>query len=66
MPTKLQDTIVAAVLAGADLDAIEEEIIDRAPLDEEQKSALWLYAEALTDRPARLLLNETDPVDAGN
>ena len=66
MPTKLQDTIVAAVLAGADLDAIEEQIIDRAPLDEEQKSALWLYAEALTDRPARLLLNERDPVDVGH
>ena len=66
MPTKLQDTIVAAVLAGADLDAIEEQIIDRAPLDEEQKSALWLYAEALTDWPARLLLNERDPVDVGH
>ena len=35
------------MLAGVELDAIEDSIIGRAPADEEQKSALWLYAEVL-------------------
>jgi len=50
MLTELQCTIAQAVQSGAELRAIEDEIIDRAPIDEEQKSVLWLYAEALADR----------------
>ncbi|HEX5924743.1 MAG TPA: hypothetical protein VFY45_12985 [Baekduia sp.] len=50
---ELQHTIAAALSDGSELDAIEQQIINRAPLDEEQKSALWLYAAALTQRPAR-------------
>jgi hypothetical protein len=51
MLAELQRTIASAVMAGARLDAIEDEIINRAPMDEELKSALWLYAEVLTSRP---------------
>lgn len=50
MVSELQRQIAQAVLAGADLDAIDEAIIERAPLDEEQKSALWLYAEGMLER----------------
>jgi len=50
MLVELQRTIAGAVEAGAELDAIENEIINPAPIDEDQKSALWLYAEVLTDR----------------
>ncbi len=50
MLAELQRTIASAVIAGAGLNAIEDEIINRAPMDEEQKSALWLYAEVLTSR----------------
>ena len=50
MLTELQCAIAQAVQSGAELRAIEDEIIDRAPIDEEQKSVLWLYAEALADR----------------
>jgi hypothetical protein len=51
----LRYTIAQAALAGIKLDAIEEQIINQAPIDSEQKSALWLYAEAVTHRPARLI-----------
>ena len=40
-------------------------IINRAPLDEEQQSALCLYAQALADRPARLMLGEREFVGLG-
>jgi hypothetical protein len=50
MLAELQRTIASAVMAGAGLDAIEDEIINRAPMDEELKSAMWLYAEVLTSR----------------
>jgi hypothetical protein len=50
MVSELQHQIAEAVLAGVSLDAIEQEIIDPSPLAEEQKSALWLYAEALRER----------------
>jgi hypothetical protein len=48
--SELHRQIADAVLAGARVDAIEEAIIDPAPLDEEHKSALWLYAQALQER----------------
>ena len=47
---ELQRLIALAVIAGASLDRIEEEILDCAPLDDEQRGALWLYAEALLAR----------------
>lgn len=43
----LHGEIYEAVQAGARLEQIEEAIIDPAGVDEEHKSALWLYAEAL-------------------
>ena len=51
---QFQRAIAGAVLDGTGLDAIENEIIKHAPIDDEQKAALWLYAEAVTDRPRRL------------
>jgi hypothetical protein len=47
MVTGLQRQIARAVRAGVELDEIEELVIDPAPVDEERKAALWLYAEAL-------------------
>ncbi len=55
MFAELRGAIAQAVLAGTQLDAIERGIINPAPLNDEQKSALWLYAEAVADRPARLM-----------
>ncbi len=60
MLAELRYAIAQAVLSGAGLDAIEEQIINRAPIDQEQKSALWLYAEAVTDRPARLIIPDPE------
>jgi len=62
---EFQHAIEGALLAGAALDAIEDKIINRAPLDEEQQSALWLYAQALADRPARLMPGEREFVGLG-
>ena len=36
---------------GLDLDEIEHDIIEPAPIAEDEKSALWLYAQALSERP---------------
>jgi hypothetical protein len=41
---ELQDLIRRALHHGDHLDEVKEEIIDPAPLAEEQKAALWLYA----------------------
>jgi hypothetical protein len=53
MISELLGQIATAVVAGTPADAIEEAIIDPAPLDEEHKSALWLYVGALWDPPQR-------------
>jgi hypothetical protein len=50
MATQVQGQIVQAVKAGMDLATIEEQIIDPAPMDEDEKAALWLYAQALRER----------------
>lgn len=50
MVSELLSQIADMLLAGAGVDAIEETIIDPAPLDEEQKSVLWLYAQALQEQ----------------
>jgi hypothetical protein len=50
MATQLQGQIMQAIKAGMDLTTIEEQIIDPAPLDEDEKAALWLYAQALRER----------------
>ena len=61
MVSELLRQIADAVLAGAGVDAIDEAIIDPAPLDEEQKSVLWLYARALQGRRSDGMLPEREP-----
>jgi hypothetical protein len=56
---QVESQIAEAVKAGVVLDEIEATIIDRAQLDEEYRSALWLYAEALEARRI-----EERPIDA--
>ena len=51
MISALHRQISQAVLAGQDIDEIELNIIDSAPIAEDEKSALWLYAQALAERP---------------
>ena len=50
--------IAQALRDGADLEEIEAQIIDRAPVDEDQRAALWLYAEALSDNPSAASLED--------
>jgi hypothetical protein len=61
MVSELVRQIADAVLAGAGVDAIEEAIIDPAPLDEEQKSVLWLYAQTLQERRSVGMLAGREP-----
>jgi hypothetical protein len=49
MVSELQREIAQAVRAGSSLDQIEQQIIDPADIDEDEKAALWLYADALED-----------------
>jgi GAF domain-containing protein len=55
MVSELQYQVARAVRSGASLGVIERTIIETAPLDEEHRAALWLYAEALRDRPGAAL-----------
>jgi hypothetical protein len=57
MVSELLRQIAVAVLSGSECDVIEESIIDPVQLDEEQKSALWLYAHALTERRSETMLS---------
>ena len=61
MVSELLRQIADAVLAGAGVDAVDAVIIDPAPLDEEQKSVLWLYAQALQERRSVGMLAEREP-----
>ena len=61
MVSELLRQIADAVRGGAGVDAIDEAIIDPAPLDEEQKSVLWLYAQALQERRSDGMLAEREP-----
>ena len=51
MAVAIQKQVANAVRAGMDLGAIETEIIEPASVDEEHKAAMWLYAQALLERP---------------
>lgn len=62
MLSELQREIVLAVLGDATLDAIEARIIKPAPIDEEQKAALWLYAEALLERRREAMFSDRELV----
>jgi hypothetical protein len=50
MVSNLQLQVAEAVRDGAGILEIEDVIIDPAPLDAEEKAALWLYAEAVRER----------------
>jgi hypothetical protein len=62
MVSDLQRRVVEAVQIGAPLVEIESAIIEPAYLDEDEKAALWLYAEALLDRSG----HEREPALIGN
>jgi hypothetical protein len=61
MVSELLRQIADAVRAGAEVDAIDGAIIAPAPLDEEQKSVLWLYAQALQARRSDGMLTAREP-----
>jgi hypothetical protein len=50
MATQEQRLIIQAVKAGMDLAEIEETIIDPAPMEEDEKAAVWLFAQAVRER----------------
>jgi hypothetical protein len=53
MSSDLHRQIAHAVRDGLDIDAIEQDIIEPAAMAEDEKSALWLYAQVLSERPRR-------------
>jgi hypothetical protein len=60
MGSALQRQVAQAVRAGMTLDELEQKIIDPALVDDEQKAAMWLYAEVLVERRA----DDALPIDA--
>jgi hypothetical protein len=61
----LHRQIAQAIRAGQDVDEIEQRIIQPAPVAEDEKSALWLYAQALSERPHRERTREPAPTRLG-
>jgi hypothetical protein len=61
MVAGLQRQIARAIRAGLELEEIERLVIDPAPLDADEKAALWLYAEVLTGRRSESMLTASDP-----
>jgi hypothetical protein len=61
MISQLHQQIAQAVVSGRTIDEIELSIIEPAPLAEDEKSALWLYAQALAERPHRERARERNP-----
>ncbi len=49
----MQDQITGLLSEGASLERVETEVIDRCGLRQDEKSALWLFAWSLADRPVR-------------
>ena len=48
--TVLREQVDEAVGEGADLGEVEERVIEAAPVDAEDRDALWLYAWGLLER----------------
>jgi hypothetical protein len=57
---RYRDHILHGLAAGLTLDQLGEQLLGKAPLDEDQKAALWLYGFALLD-----LHKELQPVHGG-
>jgi hypothetical protein len=51
MISDLHGQIGQALRAGRDIDEIEQAIIEPAAIAEDEKSALWLYAQVLSEQP---------------
>lgn len=45
---RLQEQIAGLLETGADMSAVERQVIAPAPVADDQKSALWLFAHALS------------------
>jgi hypothetical protein len=50
---QMHDEITGLLSEGASLERVEAEVIERCGLHQDEKSALWLYAWSLADRPVR-------------
>jgi hypothetical protein len=53
----LRERVEEAVRAGDSLDEIQTEIVDSAPLPDEMRDALWLYAWGLLEQDHDPALN---------
>ena len=50
---RIHSEIDGLLSEGASLERVEAEVIERCNLHQDEKSALWLYAWSIVDRPAR-------------
>ena len=50
---RMQTRISGLLSEGASLEDVEAELIERCDMNNDEKSALWLYAWFFADRPAR-------------
>jgi hypothetical protein len=44
-----RDRVAAGLAAGLTLDQVDQQVLVAAPLDEDEKAALWLFGFALID-----------------
>ena len=48
---QLQGDVARRLRRGDSFAAVEEQVIDRSPLSDEEKAALWLYGWSFVSRP---------------
>jgi hypothetical protein len=64
---RYRDHILHGLAAGLTLDQLDEQLLGKAPLDEDQKAALWLYGFAMLDLHKELepAAAKPEPVGSG-
>jgi hypothetical protein len=64
---RYREHVLNGLAAGLTLDQLEEQLLGQAPLDEDQKAALWLYGFSMLDLHKELgpVARELEPVGSG-
>jgi hypothetical protein len=64
---RYREHVLNGLAAGLTLDQLEEQLLGKAPLDEDQKAALWLYGFSMLDLHKELgpVARQLEPVGSG-
>jgi hypothetical protein len=63
---RYRDHVLHGLAAGLTLDQLDEQLLGKAPLDEDEKAALWLYGFTLLDLHKELAPAGAEPETVGS